>query len=445
MLKFLFYLISVINIHNIAAGPINVNNKCCIDSNNKPITPIHIANYDCHQLSVFGEERCNSVFGGDVCAWKKNKLCNTNIEKCKLVSYYEMHFGKAIDVGRCSGNCAEGNSCKAVEHSYITLQSNSDLDLGIEKKIKIITKCGCDTCDVENYNKLLEIPLGRCTGKCNTDQESRSCIAGINDNFDTSNGLEISNPSSLLLSNYLSQCSAGVQSGFDIFIDNRCFGHTFTNCLQKGPCPLRKAVLTICLQAANVPLTNTDSMVLGANGVSYWGASLPSLNGGTWNQGETMCLDLDLNNLPGGVSILNVIDSIGHLDVAVQDDTAVDYLQLNIVYEQCQRCLPTNVDINTLYHSNGVHNFINIRECDCVNLTECHREEYLEVHFPGTIYETIVDKGQCVGRCPRSYRCSPKETKTSKIKAPEGSREITKIVSCGCSKLLWNDNVLKIN
>ena len=159
-----------------------------------------------------------------------------------------------------------------------------------------------------------------------------------------------------------------------------------------------------------------------------------------------MCLDLDLNNLPGGISILNMIDSIGHLDVALQDDTVVDYLQLSIEYEKCQKCLPKNVDINTLYHSTGIQNFINIKDCDCdcVDLTDCHRAEYLEVHFPGTMYETIIDKGQCVGRCPKSHRCSPREIKKSKIKAPEGIQEITKIVLCECSKILWNDNLLKV-
>ena len=72
-------------------------------------------------------------------------------------------------------------------------------------------------------------------------------------------------------------CSAGVQSGFDIFTDNRCFGHTFSDCFVQGPCPLRRAKLEICLQAANVPLTHTDSMMLGVNGNGLWGQSLVTL------------------------------------------------------------------------------------------------------------------------------------------------------------------------
>ena len=262
---------------------------------------------------------------------------------------------------------------------------------------------------------------------------------GINDNFDVNNGLEASNPSALLLSGYLSSCSSGVQNGFDVFTNDRCFGHTFTNCLQEGACPLQKATLRICLQAAQVSLTQTDSLVLGVNGSPLWAKSLPILNGGTWNPGEILCLDLDLDNLPiDSASILSMVGSVGHLDVAVQDDTAVDYLELKIEYEDCQKCIPVSTSISTLYQESGVTNYVNIKDCDCINVSKCQRVDKFEVHYPGTKYETLVDKGQCIGRCPLFMRCQPDEVSTGEIDGPEGKKKISKIKSCKCSKISWN-------
>ena len=106
---------------------------------------------------------------------------------------------------------------------------------------------------------VIEVDVGACHGKC-TEQQSRECVGGVMDNFNPTNN-ELSNPSTLLLSNYLNGCSAGVQTGFDVFIDNRCFGHTFIGCFQQGNVMLNHK-LDICMQAAQVPLTNTDGMML---------------------------------------------------------------------------------------------------------------------------------------------------------------------------------------
>jgi len=414
-----------------------VKTKCCIDHPDKPITPLNIANYDCSQLLIHGKNRCNEVWGGGTCIWKNGKVCKNQNIGCKRLPYYETHNQQSIDVGLCKGNCKDQTKCKPSEYEYKELSDTEG------QQIRIIKKCNCGECSAIPHSKLVEIPVGKCEGECN-EQKSKICQTGIIDNFSNSNGLEVSNPSTLLLTGILSTCSAGVQNGFDHFIDNRCFGHTFTNCFQQGNCPLRHASLRICMRAAQVSLTNTDSLILGVNGAAVWSKGLPSLNFGSWNPDDTLCLDLDLGNLPiDGANILNIIGSVGHLDVVVQDDSAVDYLTLKIQYEDCEKCLPTSTTINTLYHDNGITNYINIKDCDCINMTECHRAEYFEVHYPGTIFETIVDKGQCVGKCSKFLRCAPNKVIYSKIKAPEGSKEISKIDSCACTKIPWNGLAIK--
>ena len=68
------------------------------------------------------------------------------------------------------------------------------------------------------------------------------------------------------------------------------------------------------------------------------------LNGGTWNPGETLCTTLDLSNLPnGGSIILGIVSATGHLDVGVQDDSAVDYLILSAEYENANNVCPSNI------------------------------------------------------------------------------------------------------
>ena len=403
--------------------------KCCIDDWNKPTEPIHIANYNCGQLTPFGKNRCNKVFTGNVCRWANSKKCKP--DNCKRISHYESHMGQSVDVGKCAGLCKHNIRCAP------TVYSKSDADSPISN---IIKECGCKECSAVEKNTAVVIPLGTCKGKCETHQHSKVCVAGINDNFLTTNS-EPSSPSLPLLSGILSTCSAGVQTGFDIFTDNRCFGHTFVNCVEKGPCPLKRANLEICMQASQVPLTHTDSLILGFNGVGAWGKSLPDLNSGSWNPGDINCLVLDLDNLPiDGASILNTLQSVGHLDVVVQDDTAVDYVNLEVIYDKCQECLPTRTSINTLYHDNGITNFLNVKDCDCLGVEKCVRGPLIETYFSGTKFEITVDKGQCIGRCPKNYRCSPppKEGEIfDEIPGPEGMVRISKIVSCECSEIKW--------
>ena len=409
--------------------------SCCVDHRNKPKQPSTIANYNCQQLSNFGKDRCEGVYGGGVCNWLENKYCNPAQVKCQKVPFYQNHYGKTIDVGRCIGSCPEN---KCIPDVYKDLEFHATEGQKLPYTVRVIETCKCDTCSVEKYTKTLELDLGKCEGECDTVQGHRVCNAGVSDQFSQANGNEPSYPSPLLLSNYLSMCSAGVQTGFDIFTDNKCFGHTFTDCFKKGPCDLKKAVLHMCLKAANVPLTYTDSMMLGVNGSPLWSISLPTLNGGTWNQGETMCKSFDLAFLPGGGNILGAVEGVGHLDVAVQDDTAVDYLQLNLYYDECQKCLPTKMSISSLVHNYQVQDFKNIENCDCINMEECHLEDLYVTVSPGTLFEKTVNVGQCVGRCPKLKRCVANEVEMVQSVNLLGRKELQKIVSCKCDKFTWN-------
>jgi hypothetical protein len=403
-----------------------------MDHVNKPSFPLEIANYDCSQLTDFGKTRCNSVYDDTVCKWVSNKRCLAH--KCKRVNKYEIHYGTSINVGKCVGQCKSNKRCSPNTHDIINVGSDTN-------RVFVIKNCDCDDCSVEPLTTTIEVPVSKCSGNCNTYQYDKTCVAGISDQFSTINGMEPSNPSSALLSGILSSCSAGIQNGFDVFVNDRCFGHTFINCLNKGECPLKSAILQICLRAANVPLTNTDSLILGINGASIWGISLPNLNGGTWNPGDQLCATLNLGNLPnGGATILNNIQSVGHLDVVVQDDTAVDYVRLGIHYEQCKVCIPKITTIGTYYSSSGISDYVNSEHCDCVEGGECHRENHHVSYFEGTTFETNINVGQCVGKCPEFTKCRGNDIDHITIKAPEGSRVINIINSCKCSNFIWNPN-----
>jgi len=416
---------------NIIVKPIiphNPINNCCVNHHLKPASPLEISNYDCSMLKPFGRDRCNKVYGGNICRWVSGKLCLTN--KCLRVPKYELHYKKIIDVGECNGLCKDGKqSCNP---------SNYVMNQYSHNKIKIITECECSNCGTETSFNTIEIPINKCKGDCNINQKNRICRAGVEDNFLVSNGLELSNPSSALLSGMLSGCSAGIQSGFDIFADNKCFGHTFMKCFSKGECPLRTAKLKICMRAANVYLAHTDSLVLGINGGGLWSMGLPLLNGGSWNRNEQMCLDLDLGNLPGlGTNILLDIQMAGHLDVMVQDDTAVDFLSLTINYENCKKCIPKYSSMSHLYRGGKVQDYKQTKECDCVNIGACSKSDNFITYFEGTLYETTLNIGQCLGRCNNNLRCTPKII-YKWIKSPEGQRRISVIQKCLCVKLTWN-------
>ena len=134
----------------------------------------------------------------------------------------------------------------------------------------------------------------------------------------------------------------------------------------------------------------------------------------------------------------------GHLDVMVQDDTAVDFLELSIQYEKCQRCVPFLSSISHLYSNGAITDYVSSKDCDCVDINECKRYDHFITYYEGTIFEQSVNIGQCLGKCSNYLRCNSIYGKKL-LKSPEGSRTIKVVDKCDCGKLHWNPNGLYLN
>ena len=131
--------------------------------------------------------------------------------------------------------------------------------------------------------------------------------------------------------------------GFDDFAPNRTFVHTFTSL----PPNIIGGSLEIGLKAhaGNSPNDSLNLEFLNPN--FRWGRAISSLTPtGFWSPPTSKVITLDLANLPiSGFGITSVIADMadGDLDVYVQDDTAVDYLKLNVEV-CCDKGIPGDND-----------------------------------------------------------------------------------------------------
>lgn len=171
-----------------------------------------------------------------------------------------------------------------------------------------------------------------------------SCLAGRIDNFQTSDG-DDSTTVDPALDQVISACSAGPLRLFDVVIDNRCFGYTFSD--SCSPCwqnaingCVSGAHLTIRMRAGNT--SNNDAFYFMEDGVSAWGIALNTLqslatNGADnlWNSGDENTFQLDLAALPEWCGVTSVLATLqdGDLGIFIQDDTGVDFV--NLVFEVC--------------------------------------------------------------------------------------------------------------
>ncbi len=162
---------------------------------------------------------------------------------------------------------------------------------------------------------------------CNDDTAGNAFFAGVDDQF--AGSTEPASPSTEVV-DYIVAVSGQQPLEFDQADINRWFGHTFTpliGCAEGTRLELRAMAVggqttndSICLQ------------LLGPTAPVYgWCRNFRNLpgSGGTWNTGQTAVFSLDLDNLPGGGSILNLFAE-GKLDVLAQDDTKIDYLSLTV-------------------------------------------------------------------------------------------------------------------
>ncbi|HEX2022945.1 MAG TPA: hypothetical protein VHH36_09525 [Candidatus Thermoplasmatota archaeon] len=129
------------------------------------------------------------------------------------------------------------------------------------------------------------------------------------------------------------------QRGFDDPGVNMAFGHTFTGL----PGRILGATLTVHLRDQAGSDATNDALHLQFNGVRFsWGGYLSSLaaaSGSAYPGDATIVLDLGALPVPAGAGDPDLLDdmaSTGRLDVYVQDDADVDYLQLDVEHCRCE-------------------------------------------------------------------------------------------------------------
>jgi hypothetical protein len=172
-----------------------------------------------------------------------------------------------------------------------------------------------------------------------------SCLAGIKDNFALPT--EPASPSPGLLAN-LQNCSGGADPNFDSDIIDRCFGHSFDECWTQD-CPVISAQLHFKVQALSYGSSN-DAIYLGdwsaGPGPSTWWIHLNDL--APYSSGTVLDYTFDLGNMPvAGHGPRNLLPYLQDkkLDVLIEDDTKVDFLEL--IFELCcPDCCELRGDIN---------------------------------------------------------------------------------------------------
>ena len=175
-----------------------------------------------------------------------------------------------------------------------------------------------------------------------------SITAGVPDEFDTS----LNNPEETvrsaelqaIIDNYATVNNNFINSRanrpFDVLSDNQFFGHTFSGL----PANIIDASLEVRLKGATEIVDNDAIGLLDSTGSIGWNRSIKDLPeaGGTWLQNQDVVFNLNLQQLPndsGDIDFLVNLNNDLTLDVFVQDDTAVDYMTLNVA--SC----PSDVDI----------------------------------------------------------------------------------------------------
>lgn len=163
---------------------------------------------------------------------------------------------------------------------------------------------------------------------CNARTKDHCChemYAGLADNF--GGGIEPACPSAAMVANHSGQFVDFDSGSWDIR-----FGHTFTGL----PGNIRSARLVIRMRP--VVGSSTDGLSLSLdNSSGFYGFGsrlwelLPGGNG---------TLTLDLGNLPGGKNLLPMLSCQRKLDVYLQDDTQVDWMELHLT-EVCPGSDPT--------------------------------------------------------------------------------------------------------
>ena len=125
-------------------------------------------------------------------------------------------------------------------------------------------------------------------------------------------------------------------TGYDSTTVNRIFADSFTGLptnitsaqLRIGLKPLDDQPENDSFSLGVYSLGGTPVSVTGSGNTSVFGSSIATLTGSWTASSNPTVLTLDLNNLPNGLSLLSAMNLLNKLDVILQDDTAVDFLEL---------------------------------------------------------------------------------------------------------------------
>lgn len=239
--------------------------------------------------------------------------------------------------------------------NYVTVELDCN-ENGIPDSIDISTGTSLD-CDGNG------VP-DECCG-----QPDQIVVAGTRDDF---TGVEptVSRPELAAI------CSPS--RGFDENVLNRCFGQTISGLCSN----ITAATLEIRMRpnatGSGGSVSENDTISLQACGSGFaWGrrigtvSGVPGLLPADWRTYTNHTFTLDLAALPlvsgGTVSILELIDQVHALDIYVQDDTEVDYVELTVAC--CADCnsndIPDSCEIATGQvvdaNANGIPD-----DCECV-------------------------------------------------------------------------------
>ena len=179
------------------------------------------------------------------------------------------------------------------------------------------------------------VEIGARTNALVLDQPLRTTITdGLADNF--------ANPDDQTEPTTVGARLAGVapgSSGYRDHFDEGGADKILRHTIGGLPSCIAAAHLTMRIKAVSGLATN-DTLGLGnADGATVWSSSIGDIIGAPWNNADVRDLTLDLSALPlaagGTVSLLDIMNTDGALDIVLQDDTAVDYVRLDLEHCRC--------------------------------------------------------------------------------------------------------------
>lgn len=327
-----------------------------------------VVNYGGNGLSNYDFHTKNTLFGEEI------KNLPNNITKARFLIGLESHGGNdTLSIGNYDNNSSTDDifstntySLSWANNAHVYYQEFSNITLNDGSTLLDFTHNHSHMdVFVQDDTYVDFITVAMCVPKdplppihkvvdnftCSEKEQLVKLIGGEIDAF--ANGADTNNPatpSSTLSSVALNNTVYPNLAPYDYDRYNHHFVDTLTNGMPTGT--ITKAQFNIGYRGIGSSLVGNDTVTIGdymtnhSGGHLYSGASNPITSQGwqTFNipmNGETIAqVDLaDLNNTLGTETIQDTLNNMltnRHLDVYVQDDTAVDFTQLNLcVYNNC--------------------------------------------------------------------------------------------------------------